>query len=378
MFNKFITKLIAVSVFGLILLPAQFVQAQVVWANPDQLIKNVQNAQSVDFSMDADFKVLSTTSAQSTTAHLELDGAADADRISAFQTVFSMASRDSKPTERKSSVVITPEAVYFTQDGVWYFIEQKSAYGLPTERELVESAANFKLYMQEMFNRGVITFQMESVDFVNGKMAVRYGYTVNSDKFITYLLEKKAISSDQATEARATAQGVVINGKFWVDTAAMLPVKLTVEASATHGSERGELSAVISFNSFNQPVTIAVPKNAKDYKQSYAPELKAKPVSIKTDTDSDGLTDLDEKNTWKTNPNSSDTDGDGYSDKTEVINGYNPRGAGKLDSDYDGLSDYSELTMHKSDRYNSDTDGDGYSDGLEVANGYSPIGPGRK
>lgn len=48
------------------------------------------------------------------------------------------------------------------------------------------------------------------------------------------------------------------------------------------------------------------------------------------DSDNDGLNDSDEVIIWKTNPLNPDTDGDKYPDGTEIMNGYNPLGAGKL------------------------------------------------
>jgi len=48
-----------------------------------------------------------------------------------------------------------------------------------------------------------------------------------------------------------------------------------------------------------------------------------------TDFDKDGLSDLRER-TLGLNSRNPDTDGDGYLDGVEVINGYNPKGAGKL------------------------------------------------
>lgn len=48
------------------------------------------------------------------------------------------------------------------------------------------------------------------------------------------------------------------------------------------------------------------------------------------DTDGDGLSDSDELDVWKTDPTKSDTDGDTFNDGYEVLNGYNPLGAGKL------------------------------------------------
>lgn len=54
-------------------------------------------------------------------------------------------------------------------------------------------------------------------------------------------------------------------------------------------------------------------------------------LSDKTsDTDKDGLTDFTEIEQYKTDPKNKDTDGDGYVDGYEVLNGFNPKGAGKL------------------------------------------------
>jgi len=47
------------------------------------------------------------------------------------------------------------------------------------------------------------------------------------------------------------------------------------------------------------------------------------------DTDNDGLIDVREE-FYGTDPNHPDSDGDGYSDGYEILNGYNPKGEGKL------------------------------------------------
>ena len=54
-------------------------------------------------------------------------------------------------------------------------------------------------------------------------------------------------------------------------------------------------------------------------------------VTLKLDTDGDGLFD-DEEKTYGTDPAKADTDGDSFSDGVEVKNGYNPLGEGKLNS----------------------------------------------
>jgi hypothetical protein len=41
------------------------------------------------------------------------------------------------------------------------------------------------------------------------------------------------------------------------------------------------------------------------------------------------LNDGAEINIWGTDPQNKDTDGDGFTDGQEVLNGFNPKGAGK-------------------------------------------------
>ena len=68
------------------------------------------------------------------------------------------------------------------------------------------------------------------------------------------------------------------------------------------------------------------------------------------DVDHDGLSDDDETNTYKTDPNKADTDGDGLTDREEV-------------------------KVYKTDPLKSDTDGDGISDGQEIKSGTDPLNP---
>lgn len=107
--------------------------------------------------------------------------------------------------------------------------------------------------------------------------------------------------------------------------------------------------------------------------------LLAMPVSAddKIDSDNDGVPDKDEIEIYKTDINNSDSDGDGFSDKLELINGYSPLVAEKIklentDYDHDGLSDRMELNFH-TDLSNPDTDGDGHKDGEEINAGFDPL-----
>lgn len=92
------------------------------------------------------------------------------------------------------------------------------------------------------------------------------------------------------------------------------------------------------------------------------------------DLDQDGLDDVREKEIG-TNPQLSDTDGDGLNDGDEVT--VYKSGPLKNDTDADGLSDGDEVLIWKTSILNPDTDGDTYPDGTEVKNGYSPLGPGK-
>jgi len=47
------------------------------------------------------------------------------------------------------------------------------------------------------------------------------------------------------------------------------------------------------------------------------------------DSDNDGLSDMAEES-LNTDKDSKDTDNDGYTDKEEIINGYNPNGSGRI------------------------------------------------
>lgn len=95
------------------------------------------------------------------------------------------------------------------------------------------------------------------------------------------------------------------------------------------------------------------------------------------DSDSDGLVDDAEIQTYHTSPTNSDTDNDGYADKTELDNGYSPHHGldwklSQLDWDQDGLSDDLEIKFG-TDLNNADSDNDGFTDGEEVAKGFDPL-----
>lgn len=71
------------------------------------------------------------------------------------------------------------------------------------------------------------------------------------------------------------------------------------------------------------------------------------------DADFDGLSDVDERQKYHTDPNNADTDSD-------------------------GLLDGDEVNIYHTDPLKSDTDGDGYKDGQEVATKHNPLVPDKR
>lgn len=69
-----------------------------------------------------------------------------------------------------------------------------------------------------------------------------------------------------------------------------------------------------------------------------------------------------------------DTDGDGLTDEQEARLGTDQN---KKDTDSDELTDYEEVMIWHTNPLNPDTDGDKFLDGSEVKNGYNPLGSGK-
>lgn len=72
-------------------------------------------------------------------------------------------------------------------------------------------------------------------------------------------------------------------------------------------------------------------------------------------------------------PAPSDRDRDGLTDEQEATRGTDPD---KSDTDGDGLNDLAEVITYRTDPLKADTDGDSFNDGQEVSGKYNPLGPG--
>ncbi|MCW9032168.1 MAG: DUF1800 family protein [Gammaproteobacteria bacterium] len=98
------------------------------------------------------------------------------------------------------------------------------------------------------------------------------------------------------------------------------------------------------------------------------------------DNDGDTLSNIDEINIHRTDPNKADTDGDGLADNLELQHDLNPLLASDatLDADSDYVTNIDEILIHNTNPYISDpglakdTDGDGILDLIEVTLGMDP------
>ena len=144
--------------------------------------------------------------------------------------------------------------------------------------------------------------------------------------------------------------GYLVYGKFFKPSPAVVVVKTPVVNTV---NDNTVVPTSTNEQASNTPVFVTeIPGlSSTTVSTSTSTELSTSTVASTIDTDSDGLTDAEEK-ILGTDPTKTDTDGD-------------------------GLSDYEEVKIYHTNPLLADTDGDGFTDGNEVKNGYNPNGPGK-
>lgn len=102
---------------------------------------------------------------------------------------------------------------------------------------------------------------------------------------------------------------------------------VSIEKVTTYEKQQQEQATKKTTNTNLNTNTSTLSPYGNYWSETYAC-LNAAPTKT-ADADKDGLSDYDEVYKYITQPCLSDTDNDGYSDKTEVDGGYNPNGTGK-------------------------------------------------
>lgn len=180
--------------------------------------------------------------------------------------------------------------------------------------------------------------------------------------------------------------------EVWVGQNDFFPHKIAVDVTLTKNSdahiEDGTLSATIFFSKLNEAKAISAPKNVMTLPQALTPQIQGfvgglfdkalgmifqdfPKVDGLPDTDGDGVNDASEI-VLGTDPTKVDSNGNGVSDKQEL----SAKLGDERDADSDGLSDSVE-TLFGTDPKKPDTDSDGFKDGEEVINGFNPKGAGK-
>lgn len=180
--------------------------------------------------------------------------------------------------------------------------------------------------------------------------------------------------------------------EVWVGVKDFFPYKILMQVETKKNAdvhvEDGSLSATIIFSKLNEAKDIKKPANALTLPAALSPQIQGlvgglfdkaigtifqqfPKVEGLPDTDGDGVNDASEI-VLGTDPNKQDSNNNGVSDRQEL----SAKLGDERDSDADGLADSVE-TLFGTDPTKADTDSDGFKDGEEVINGFNPKGAGK-
>lgn len=214
----------------------------------------------------------------------------------------------------------------------------------------------------------------------------------NFEAFLPMLAKEMQLSVSEENMQKI-AQAIAMNNlEVWVGVKDFFPYKILLELTTkkdeqVHISD-GTLSATIIFSKLNEAKQIAAPKDAVTLPAALTPKLQGfvgglfdkalgmifqqfPHIDGLPDSDGDGVNDASEI-VLGTDPKKKDTNNNGVSNKEEL----SAKLGDSRDVDHDGLSDSVE-TLFGTDPNKADSDGDGFKDGDEVINGFNPKGPGK-
>jgi hypothetical protein len=205
------------------------------------------------------------------------------------------------------------------------------------------------------------TLPAETID---GRNMFHYRYNIDKEGIKRFVQEANGImQNDPLTSEDISRMNEELKnmetptGEIWIGKKDYLPYKFTLESTYKKINEtEGNVRTIITIQvkNYNQPVTIPVPTPTKNFEEFVAALFSEQPVlqsllggntsgdvinvEGNKDTDGDTLSDIME-DYYGTAIDNPDTDGDGYNDADEIINGFNPKGPGKQipTTDKDGI-----------------------------------------
>lgn len=229
-------------------------------------------------------------------------------------------------------------------------IDQLQSKNEPTDEEVKKVQDIFKNSLPHIVSI-TGTLPAEKIEGIN---SYHYGFAFDVEagkKMIDDLVaavEQGVITDKQIQQYKESIERLsAITGEVWIGKKDFLTHKITLhigidDDAAESEGVTGLLS--ITFSQYNVAQDVEVPEGARSIEEFFgglaaalfAPrptqtskEVKQKMLERQQDDDNDGLSNYREE-TYKTDPNNPDTDGDGFTDGDEVKNHYNPVGPGKL------------------------------------------------
>jgi hypothetical protein len=105
----------------------------------------------------------------------------------------------------------------------------------------------------------------------------------------------------------------------------------------TDGNEKTNLNEISDIENKTQEIQKSTKEDILEKKKKIIERARTEKnrKEVEKDLDEDGISDYDEMNIYKTDPNNADSDGDGYIDGAEILSGFNP-----LNSSLDAVIKY--------------------------------------
>lgn len=172
----------------------------------------------------------------------------------------------------------------------------------------------------------------DDLDKIKGEVWIDDKNLIIQKAIIDFPLKKDALASNEVNESGKLI--IEANFKNCNQPISLIEIPQSSMSSEKLGKSEANFILLYSLNITGSATRNQDNKAYTDLsfnKEEILNLLNSDNFDDKTDTDNDGIVDIAENNFFGTNFDNSDTDKDGYNDKVELENGYNPNGSGKLE-----------------------------------------------
>lgn len=209
--------------------------------------------------------------------------------------------------------------------------DQKGPGGKTISDYLVMDKEQIKqLKKSAQTNKVVKKIESKKAEKIDGESSRHYQVLLSKDGTQKFIIDAyKIVSKTDMPETERKALEESLKGMkdggnpldIWVSKKTGALKKITQHSDTTENNLKTVVDASVTFKGLGKAMSVEAPQNALTTK-----ELEKE---AETDSDGDGLVDLEER-LYKSDLKKTDSDGDGNSDGAEVSRGFNPAGPGKL------------------------------------------------